>query len=366
MSLRAGIVGLPNVGKSTLLNALTDANALAANYPFATVDKNVGTVVVPDARLDRLAEIVSPPRVVPSTYEFIDIAGLVKGASRGEGLGNRFLAHIREVDAIIQVVRCFHDSDVPHVEGSVDALRDVEILATELLLADLEVVERRLPKISKKARLAVDKEIVREHALLERVKEALEKGIAVRNLDLNKNERAILQPFGLLTMKPVLYVANVSEDDLAGEDNHRVASLKEFTASEGSDIIMISAKVEEEIVSLEEDERAEYLEVFDLEATGLERLVKKTYETLSLRTFFTHNEKEARGWTFIAGMTAYECAGLVHTDFQKGFIKAEVIAFSDLDEAGSIGRAKETGKMRLEGKDYKVADGDIILFKFNV
>ena len=367
MSLQAGIVGLPNVGKSTLFNALTKAEAHAANYPFATIDPNVGVVDVPDHRLWRIYEIARPAQAVPTSFEFIDIAGLVKGASEGEGLGNRFLSHIREVDAIIHVVRCFDDADVVHVHEDRDPQADVEALNTELMIADLELLNKRIPKIEKKARMEVDKETSREYELLSRMKASLEAGSPLRELDISAQDLERLKPYGLLTLKPVLYVANVSQEALEDLSSHQeYSALRSYVEDTQDSLIAVNAKLEEEMLELSEAERSEYLEAFGLEASGLESLIKKSYSLLGLETFFTTNEKEVRAWTFQSGMTAYECAGLVHTDFQRGFIKAEVIPFETLDAYDSIARVKEAGKMRIEGKDYAVRDGDLVLFKFNV
>jgi len=367
LSLKAGIVGLPNVGKSTLFNALTKAGAHASNYPFATIDPNVGVVDVPDARLKRVHELSDAKAMVPTAFEFIDIAGLVEGASDGDGLGNRFLSHIREVDALVHVVRCFEDSDVPHLAGDVDPVRDVDLLEGELMLADLEVVEKRLPKIEKKARLEVDKQTVREHELLKRVRRTLLDERPLRTMALGEDERKRLRAFGFLTLKPVLYVANVGEEDLGSYAASRhYRALQDKAESEGAGLMAFSADLEAELAELSESEAADYLAEFDLQRTGLDRLIRETYDLLGLGTFFTTNENETRAWTFKRGMNAYDCAGRVHTDFQEGFIKAEVIPFDTLDAIGSIRKVREIGKARIEGKDYPVQDGDLILFKFKL
>lgn len=366
MSLTAGIVGLPNVGKSTLFNAITKAGALAANYPFATIDPNVGIVEVPDNRLDVLTELVDPKKTVPTAFEFTDIAGIVKGASKGEGLGNKFLAHIREVDAICQVVRAFDDENVTHVSGQVDPIDDIEVINMELILADLESIDKRLPRVAKMAKQK-DKEAVAELTVLTKIKEGLEAGQPVRALEFSKEEAKAVKHFHLLTQKPMLYVANVSEDDLLDlSDNAHLKAIQEYASNEGSDVIVISAKVEEEIAVLEDDEKDMFLEELGLEESGLDKLIRASYDLLGLATYFTAGVQEVRAWTFKTGMTAPECAGIIHTDFQKGFIRAETVAYDDLVEAGSEAKAKEAGKVRLEGKDYVMKDGDVVHFRFNV
>ena len=365
MSLTAGIVGLPNVGKSTLFNAITKQNILAANYPFATIEPNVGIVTVPDERVEFLEEMYHPRKTIPATFEFTDIAGLVAGASKGEGLGNKFLSHIREVDAICEVVRCFDDGNITHVSGSIDPIRDVEIIDVELELADLEVIENRLARMGKKARLANDKEAIKELELLERIKENLEKNIVPRNLNLTEEEIKILKPFNLLTIKPIIYVANVNEADI-NEDNEYVKVLKEYAAKENAEVVKISAKIEEELAELSDQDKKEFLNDLGISESGLEKLIKSSYKLLGLSTFLTAGEDEVRAWTFKNGMKAPECAGIIHTDFQKGFIKAEVMSFNDLKTLGSELKVKEAGKLRLEGKEYIMQDGDICLFRFNV
>ena len=365
MSLTAGIVGLPNVGKSTLFNAITKQNILAANYPFATIEPNVGMVTVPDERVDFLVKMYNPKKTVPATFEFTDIAGLVEGASKGEGLGNKFLSHIREVDAICEVVRCFDDSNITHVSGNIDPIRDVEVINVELELADLEVVENRISRMGKKARLANDKEAMKQLNLLEKVKDNLEKNIPLRNLDLSKEEKLILKPFNLLTLKPIIYVANVDENNIS-EDNDYILKLKEYAKKENAEVVKISAKIEEELVELSDIEKKEFLNDLGIEESGLDKLIKSSYKLLGLKTFLTSGTDEVRAWTFKDGMTAPECAGIIHTDFQRGFIKAEIMSYKDLKELGSELKVKENGKLRLEGKDYIMQDGDICHFRFNV
>ena len=366
MSLTAGIVGLPNVGKSTLFNAITKAGALAANYPFATIDPNVGVVEVPDARLEKLTEMVTPKKTVPTGFEFTDIAGIVKGASKGEGLGNKFLSHIREVDAICQVVRAFEDENITHVSGKVDPVDDIEVINMELIFADLESIERRLPRLEKMAKQK-DKEAMAEAALLTKIKDGLESNLPVRAIEFTDDELKAVRGLHLLTSKPMLYVANVGEDELLDLDNNaHLKAVQEYAAEEGSEVIVISARVEEEIATLEDDEKDMFLEELGLEESGLDKLVRASYDMLGLATYFTAGEQEVRAWTFRKGMTAPECAGIIHTDFQKGFIRAETVAYDDLVEAGSMVKAREAGKVRLEGKDYLMKDGDVVHFRFNV
>jgi len=365
MSLTAGIVGLPNVGKSTLFNAITKQKILAANYPFATIDPNVGIVIVPDKRVEFLEKLYSPKKTIPATFEFTDIAGLVKGASNGEGLGNKFLSHIREVDAICEVVRCFDDGNITHVEGKVDPIRDVEIIDVELILADLEVIENRLNRSSKKAKMAGDKELIKEYELLEKIRENLLKNIPIRKLELTEDEKKILKSFSLLTQKPIIYVANVNEDEILEENNY-VRTLKEYASKENSEVIVICAKIEAELSELEDEDKLEFLKELGIEESGLDKLIKKSYNLLGLSTFLTAGTDEVKAWTFKKGMTAPECAGIIHTDFQKGFIKAEVMSYSDLEKYGSELKVKENGKLRLEGKEYIMQDGDICYFRFNV
>ena len=366
MSLTAGIVGLPNVGKSTLFNAITKQKILAANYPFATIDPNVGVVVVPDERLDFLNDLYKPKSLVPTTIEYTDIAGLVKGASVGEGLGNKFLSHIREVDAIIEVVRCFDNGDIIHVEGKVDPIRDIEIINLELMLADLEVINNRIGKIGKKASMSKDKEVIREVNVLNKLKESLEKNISVRQLEFNDDELKLVKSFNLLTIKPIIYMTNVSEEDLISDDNEYVKMVREYAAKEKSEVVVVSAKIESELVDLTDEERTEFLNDLGIKENGLDKLIKATYKLLGLETYFTAGTDEVRAWTFKKGMKAPACAGIIHTDFEKGFIRAEVMSYEDLKEYKSELKVKEAGKMRLEGKEYEMQDGDICYFRFNV
>lgn len=365
--LSVGIVGLPNVGKSSLFNALTAAGAPSENYPFCTVEPNVGTVLVPDPRLDRIHEISGSKAKVPTVIQFVDIAGLVKGASEGEGLGNQFLANIREVDAIAHVLRCFDDPDITHVLGDVDPLRDREVVETELILADLDTVERRLDRVSKKAK-GGDREAVAEVALLTRFQEALSRGEAVRSVPLDDNERPLARSFHLLTSKPVLYVANVAEEDLPEGRNRWVDALEEALASEGGEtgLVRVCSAIEAELAELEPEEKREFLGELGLEEAGLDRLIRGAYELLGLITYFTSGEKESRAWTIPRGARAPQAAGVIHTDFERGFIRAETVALEDFFRAGSMKAAREKGVVRSEGKDYVVADGDILLFRFNV
>ncbi|EGQ4213710.1 redox-regulated ATPase YchF [Staphylococcus pseudintermedius] len=365
MALTAGIVGLPNVGKSTLFNAITKAGALAANYPFATIDPNVGIVEVPDTRLTQLEAIVNPKRTVPTTFEFTDIAGIVKGASKGEGLGNKFLSHIREVDAICQVVRAFDDENVTHVAGRVNPIEDIEVINMELVLADLESVEKRLPRLEKMAKQK-DKTAVNEVRILTRIKETLENGQPVRSLEFNDEDQKYVNQAQLLTSKSMLYIANVGEDEINDVENDKVKAIREYAAQEDSEVIVISAKIEEEIATLNEEDKAMFLEELGIEEPGLNRLIRKTYDLLGLATYFTAGVQEVRAWTFKEGMTAPQCAGIIHTDFERGFIRAEVTSYEDFVAHNGEQGAKEAGKMRLEGKDYIMQDGDVVHFRFNV
>ena len=363
--MKLGIVGLPNVGKSTLFNALTKAGAESANYPFCTIDPNVGVVSVPDERLAWLADLYSTEKIVPAVIEFVDIAGLVRGASKGEGLGNQFLSHIREVDAIVHVVRCFDDSNVVHVEGSVDPIRDIETINLELIFSDLEVLERRLLK-AQKGQKSGDKALIAEAKLLERLKAHLEDGqVARRFTPETEEEAALLKEMNLLTYKPVLYATNVKEEDVV-DGNDYVKRVQEFAADENSEAFIVCAQIEQEIAELEDDEKKEFLEDLGLSESGLDKLIAASYKLLGLISFLTTGEDETRAWTITEGTKAPQAAGKIHTDFERGFIRAEVVSYDNLVEQGSMNAAKEKGLVRSEGKDYVVQDGDVVLFRFNV
>lgn len=365
--MKLGIVGLPNVGKSTLFNAITQAGAESANYPFCTIDPNVGVVSVPDKRLDKLKELYNSKKIVQTAIEFVDIAGLVKGASKGEGLGNKFLSNIREVDAIVHVVRCFEDTNVVHVDGCIDSLRDIETINLELIFSDEEILDRRINKTTKA--LKADKKLQGELDILHKVKETLQEGKSIRTMELNDDEWAFVKTLDLLTSKPVIYVANVSEDDLSndGADNEMVKAVREFAATENSDVVVVSAQIEAEIAELETDEeKKEFLETLGLEQSGLDKLIQASYHLLGLISFLTAGPQEVRAWTIKRGTKAPQAGGKIHSDIERGFIKAETIAYEDLIEHGTMTAAKEKGLVRLEGKDYIVKDGDVILFKFNV
>ncbi|GEO70094.1 redox-regulated ATPase YchF [Levilactobacillus acidifarinae] len=366
MSLTAGIVGLPNVGKSTLFNAITNAGAEMANYPFATIDPNVGMVEVPDARLDRIQELIPAKKVVPTTFEFTDIAGIVKGASKGEGLGNQFLENIRQVDAIVHVVRAFDDDNITHVTGKVDPIDDIETINLELGLSDLDAVNKRLAKVQRAAK-GSDKEAKAELAVLEKIQPVLENGGAVRTLDFDEDEQKIVKGLFLLTSKPVLYVANIAEDDMADPENSKYFKvIQDYAAKEGAEAIAVAAEAEEEIAELDDDEKKDFLEAEGVEEPGLNRLIRASYHLLGLETFFTAGGKETRAWTYKTGTKAPQAAGIIHSDFERGFIRAEVMAFDDLDKYETEAAVKEAGKLRVEGKDYVMTDGDIVEFRFNV
>lgn len=365
--MKLGVVGLPNVGKSTLFNALTQAGAQSANYPFCTIEPNVGIVSVPDARLDYLAKIHNPKKFTPATIEFVDIAGLVKGASRGEGLGNKFLSHIRECDAIVEVVRCFEDSNITHVDGSIDPVRDVETINFELIFADIETINKRRLKSEKLIKTG-DKKYAFEVAVMDKLLEALESGKPANTVELSEEESAVVKDLFLLTSKPMIYVGNIAEDEIGKEDSlPLVKKLSDYAKSTGSEMLTISARVEEELSGLEEEEKQMFMEELGIEKSGLDRLIKKSYDLLGLISFLTAGPDECRAWTITKGTKAPQAAGKIHSDFERGFIKAEVIAFDALKELdGDMVKAKEKGLIRQEGKDYVVEDGDVIYFKFNV
>lgn len=366
MSLTAGIVGLPNVGKSTLFNAITQAGVEAANYPFATIDPNVGVVEVPDERLDKLTELVKPKKTVPTAFEFTDIAGIVEGASKGEGLGNQFLSHIRQVDAICQVVRCFVDENITHVSGKVDPIDDIEIINLELILADLETVEKRYQRVEKLARQK-DKDSLAEFGVLSKLKDALENEQPARAVSFTEEQDKIVKGLHLLTNKPILYVANVAEDEVADADsNENVQKVKDYAANENAEVIVVCAKIEEEIAELEADEKDMFLDDLGITESGLDKLIRASYNLLGFGTYFTAGEQEVRAWTFRKGIKAPQAAGIIHTDFERGFIRAETVSYDDLLEAGSMAGARDNGRVRLEGKEYIVKDGDVIHFRFNV
>ena len=364
--MKLGIVGLPNVGKSTLFNALTNAGAQSANYPFCTIDPNVGIVTVPDKRLDVLADMYHPEKYTPAVIEFVDIAGLVRGASKGEGLGNKFLSHIRETDAIVHVVRCFEDDNIIHVDGNIDPLRDVETINLELIFSDLELIDRRIDR-TKKA-MKGDKSLAAEAELLERLKETLKAGKCARTFEMTEDERAMLADTPLLTMKPVIYVANIAESDIGTDLTHnpRYMKLKEFADSEHAGIIAVCAEIEAEIAELDGEEKKSFLADLGIEESGLDRLIAASYSLLGLISYLTAGPKEVRAWTITKGTKAPQAAGKIHSDFERGFIRAEIIAFDDLVKEGSMAAAKEKGLVRSEGKDYVIEDGDIVLFRFNV
>ena len=363
--MKLGIVGLPNVGKSTMFNSITKAGAECANYPFCTIEPNVGVVPVPDERLEELTKMYHPQKTTPAVVEFVDIAGLVKGASKGEGLGNKFLSHIRETDAIVEVVRCFNDSNVVHVDGSVDPIRDIETINLELIFADIETVNKRLDKAKKN--LKADKKYQEEINLLEKIKENLENGISARALEFNEDEQILVKDMFLLTIKPILYVANISEEQIENAENDEmVLKVKEYASQEKAEVIPLCVKMEEELSGLEDSDKKEMLEALGLEESGLDKVIRRSYDLLGLMSFLTAGEPEVRAWTIKKGTKAPQAAGKIHSDIERGFIKAEVVSYDDLIREGSMIAAKEKGLVRSEGKEYIMQDGDIVLFKFNV
>ena len=365
-NLEVGIVGLPNVGKSTLFNAITKAGAEAANYPFCTIEPNVGVVDVPDARLTRLAEIYKSKRIIPAAMRFVDIAGLVKGAAQGEGLGNKFLSHIREVDAVAQVVRCFEDENITHVEGGLNPLRDIEIINTELCLADLETLEKRVDRVQK-AMKGGDKKAPAELEVLKRIKDTLEQAQPARRVELTAEEAELIKDMNLMTLKPIIFVANVSEEEVAAPDNNpHVQAVKKYAQEEGAEVVVVSAKVESEIAELSEEEAREFLGALGLTESGLDKLIKASFRLLGLMTFLTAGEQETRAWTIRKGTKAPQAGGKIHSDIERGFIRAEIVSFDDLSRAGSQNAAREQGLVRLEGKEYVMQDGDVTYFRFNV
>ena len=365
--MKLGILGLPNVGKSTLFNAITQAGAESANYPFCTIEPNIGVVAVPDERLDRLAEMYEPEKVTPAIIEFVDIAGLVRGASKGEGLGNKFLSHIREVDAIVHVVRCFEDSNIVHVDGSIGPKRDIETINFELIFADIELVDKRIEKTSKLLKTG-ERKYKDEMATLQKIKENLENGITARAIEFTDEEKPFLKELALLTIKPIIYAANVSEDDFANgiENNAMIKEVEEIAKKEKSEVLPISARIEEEVSQLDEEEKVMFLNELGIEESGLDRLVKKSYSLLGLISYLTAGKPEVRAWTITKGTKAPQAAGKIHTDFEKGFIRAAVVAYDDLMASGTYASARDKGLVRLEGKEYVMNDGDIVLFRFNV